>query len=294
MLFNAANGKRQVNRTANHKQSSHTKTMDATTTKLFAFLKVPFVALWMLSHALTCQLLKWLGRSRITTYLSFHRGMRRFFNLHSDISGTMETSPNTLYVSNHISYLDVFVLGAEIPASFIAKSEVSGWPVFGKLAACQDTLFLKRKSSYAASQVSQLRARLNQDSLILFPEGTSTPGTMIEPFRSTLFAASDRCKIQPVTVAYTHYDGDRMNQKQRDRYAWYLPMPFLSHFIYALGLKRAGAQIVFHEPVTLDEFESRKACAKHCEQVVRAGLLKAIAESEETAPTHYLAAVGRA
>lgn len=268
--------------------------MDATTVKLIAFIKVPFVAIWMLSHAVACQLLKWAGKSRAPTYLSFHRGMRRFFNLHSDHQGTMETSPNTLYVSNHISYLDVFVLGAKIPASFIAKSEVSGWPVFGKLAACQDTLFLKRKSSYAASQVSQLRERLNHDSLILFPEGTSTPGTMIEPFRSTLFAASEGRKIQPVTVAYTHYNGDRMNQTQRDRYAWYLPMPFLGHFLYALGLKQARAKLIFHEPVMLEQFESRKACAKHCEQVVRAGLLKAIAESEEVAPTNYLVAVGRA
>lgn len=268
--------------------------MDAVTTKAIAFIKVPFVALWMLYHALACQVLKWLGKSRIGTYISFHSGMRRFFNLSSDISGRMETAPNTLYVSNHISYLDVFVLGALLPASFIAKSEVSGWPVFGKLAACQDTLFLKRKSSYAASQVSQLRERLNHDSLILFPEGTSTPGTMVEPFRSSLFAASEGRRIQPVTVAYTHYDGQRMNQSQRDRYAWYLPMPFLSHFLYALGLKRANAQVIFHEPVMLENFESRKACAKHCEQVVREGLLQAIAESEETAPENYLIAAGRA
>ena len=114
----------------------------------------------------------------------------------------------------------------------------------------------------------------------------------MEPFRSSLFAAAAKRGdiepvIQPVTVAYTHYAGNPMTQDQRDRYAWYLPMSFGPHFLAALGLPQARAQLVFHPPVTLATFESRKACAAHCEQQVRAGLLDALDATKETCPPAY-------
>ncbi len=225
----------------------------------------------------------------------FHRGVARLFNLECVYEGVPCTDRPVLYVSNHISYLDVFLLGSMVPGSFIAKSEVAGWPVFGKLATLQNTLFFERNTRRAAGQVKQMQDHLlNRSNLILFPEGTSTPGTHVEPFRSSLFQAAelDGLLIQPVTVAYTHYRGERMNQTQRDYYAWYIPMPFLSHFANGLGLGRCRARLVFHAPVSLSQFESRKACAKYCEDTVRQGLLNAIGEASEIFPEKYLAAVG--
>jgi len=218
---------------------------------------------------------------------STHRpGMARLFQLRVEVNGQPGPHPNTLYVANHASYLDVFVLGSQIYGSFIAKAEVAGWPVFGKLAGIQNTLFLTRKSSRAASQVDQLANRLRQGRMVLFPEGTSTPGGHVEPFRSSLFAACAKRdgiepEIQPVTVAQP------MTQHQRDRYAWYLPMTFGPHFLAALGLQQARVQVVFHTPVTLAAFDSRKTCAAHCEREVRAGLLDALNTSEESCPSAY-------
>ena len=119
------------------------------------------------------------------------------------------------------------------------------------------------------------RHLLAGDSLILFAEGTSTPGAHVEPFRSTLFKAADLPEpvlIQPVSVAYVDYDGEPMTQAERDYYAWYLPMTFLNHFLNALGLRQATIKVTFHEPVTTAQFESRKACAAWCEHAVRRGL----------------------
>ncbi len=221
-----------------------------------------------------------------TLPMKFHRGVARLFNLQVTCQGELRTESPVIYVANHVSYLDVFVLGSFLPGSFIAKSEVAGWPVFGKLARLQNTLFFERNQRRAAEQVKTMREYLaGRNNLILFPEGTSTPGAHVEPFRSSLFAAAetvpdgvDDVWIQPVTTAYCDYDGQPMSQAERDYYAWYLPMTFLPHFANAMGLRRAGVKLVFHEPVLMSDFETRKACAQHCENVVRAGLETALSE----------------
>jgi len=260
-------------------------------------LKVPALLLWIGLGALVCAVATLVCHvtnqgAPTGLYRRFHAGMAGLFQLQVEGSGRPSDHPHTLFVANHASYLDVFVLGSQIHGSFIAKSEVAGWPVFGKLAGIQNTLFLTRKSSRAASQVDQLANRLRQGRMVLFPEGTSTPGAHVEPFRSSLFAACAKRDdieplIQPVTVAYTHYAGHPMTQHQRDRYAWYLPMTFGPHFLAALGLQQARTQVVFHTPVTLAAFESRKDCAAHCEREVRAGLLDALNVTEETCPPAY-------
>lgn len=238
-------------------------------------------------------------RSKMTDHLImvFHRRIAWVFGLECSYEGEICADRFTIYTSNHISYLDVFLLGSVVPASFIAKSEVAGWPVFGKLAALQNTLFFERNTRRAKEQIAQMQDHLiKKGNLILFPEGTSTPGTHVESFRSSLFQAAalpgENVQIQPVSIAYTHYDNQRMTQDQRDYYAWYIPMPFLSHFLNGLGLKKSRAKLIFHEPVTMAQFASRKACAKHCEETVRAGLLAAIDELNEIYPEKYLSAVG--
>lgn len=206
----------------------------------------------------------------------FHRGVQRIFNLRPVYSGRLRTETPTLYVANHVSYLDVFVLGSVLPGSFIAKSEVAGWPLFGQLARLQNTLFFERDTRRAVEQARIMQGLFADGrNLIFFPEGTSTPGAHVEPFKSSLFQAADgelQVPIQPVTIAYRDYDGEPMTQAERDYYAWYLPMTFLDHFVNALGLRPATVQVVFHEPVTVAEFGSRKACAAHCERAVRHGL----------------------
>ena len=260
-------------------------------------LNATLLVFWIIFMVGLYYLSTWTGiGNRPGLIRTFHRGVARLFNLEIEYQGDLLADRPTLYLCNHVSYIDVFVLGSILPGSFIAKSEVAGWPVFGKLATYQNTLFFERKARRAAQQVEIMRQHLSEKSnLILFPEGTSTPGTHVEPFRSSLLAAAeaDDVPLQPVTVAYTHYDGHRMDQDERDYYAWYIPMPFLSHFLDGLGLRRARAKVIFHEPVRVADFESRKACARHCEEAVRSGLLDAIGEEKEIRLEKYLEAVGQ-
>ena len=249
----------------------------ANVSKLKAMLGVVGLIFWCLVMSIlfySGRFLRVAGHRRLLR--SFHHGVKRLFNIYTVYEGQLCTKTPTLYVVNHQSYLDVFVLGSVLRGAFIAKAEVSGWPLFGKLAKFQDTIFFERNPRKAREQIEIMRDYLQSGkNLILFPEGTSTEGTHVEPFRSSLFEAAvggeREVWVQPVTVAYTHYEDEPMTQSERDRYAWYLPMTFMPHFFYGLGLGRCKAKMVFHEPLREADFESRKAWAAHCESAVRGG-----------------------
>jgi len=216
----------------------------------------------------------------------FHRGCCRIFRIKMHSIGELSSHTPTLFVGNHISYLDVFVLGGLIPGHFIAKSDVASWPVLGSLAKLQNTLFFERRSGRAAEQISIMQQHLRESgNLILFPEGTSTYGTSVRPFKSSLFKAADISDedvlIQPFMVSYTHCRGRPMTAEFRDSFAWYDTMPFGSHFVRALSAPPAKAQIAFAPTVRLADFESRKDCAKYCEQEVARMLAASLSQGQE-------------
>lgn len=238
---------------------------------------------WIAIGASTMLFVKGLRLRRVERRFPelFHGTVARLFNLDTVVHGERHGGASTFYVANHTTYLDVFVLGGLIQGSFVAKSEVSGWPVFGQLAKLQNTVFLERRARRAVEQVGRLRNHLaTKGSLIVFPEGTSTPGDYVAPFRSSLYRAAEGCMVQPVSVVYRDYDGQPMRPGARDRYAWYLPdanvavpnRPFLPHFVSALGLRRCTVHVVFHEPFAMMEGQDRKWVAKQCEDAVRQGL----------------------
>ena len=121
------------------------------------------------------------------------------------------TALPALYAANHVSWLEVLALGAVAPLGFVAKSEVAGWPLIGPLAESAGALFLRRGSARAAARtVDQAVARLaGGDSICVFPEGTSTAGTEVLPFKASLFeaAAALGCEVQPVAVHYASREG---------------------------------------------------------------------------------------
>lgn len=179
-----------------------------------------------------------------------------------------------LFVSNHSSYLDVPVLGSLIEASFVAKAEVKDWPFFGFLAQLQKTVFIDRRGHRAPGQRDVLARRLERgDSLILFPEGTSSDGNRVLPFKSALFAAAigdraaripDGLTVQPVAVVATRLDGLPMGRSFRPFYAWYGDMDLAPHLWQFAGLGRVTVEVRFGEPVCADQFVTRKALADHC------------------------------
>ena len=188
--------------------------------------------------------------------------------------GQPSAEPGTLFVSNHVSYLDIIVLGAVLQARFVAKSDVSGWPVFGTLARLSRTLFIERRASSARGEIEQVRRHLEKgDRLIVFPEGTSGDGIRVLPFKSTLFAAVDGTDtiIQPVSLRYTRLNGIPLGRALRPLVAWYGEMEMLPHLWVAVSCGALEVRVVFHEPVRASRYTDRKSLARHCHAKVVAG-----------------------
>lgn len=187
--------------------------------------------------------------------------------------GRMCVDSPVLYVSNHASYFDIFVLGSLIPGFFVAKHEVAGWPVMGFLARIARTVFIERKTSRSAEQRDELSRRLNMgESLILFPEGTSNDGNRVLPFKSALFSIAERdggrLIVQPVSIAYTRLDGMPMGRFLRPFYAWYGDMTLAPHIWAAIGLGSVRIEVDFHPPSSIAEAGTRKHLAMNCHRVI--------------------------
>lgn len=178
-------------------------------------------------------------------------------------------------VANHASWLDIFALNACQDVYFVAKSEVAGWLGIGWLARATGTSFIARDPRQAKAQQQHFEVRIRAGhKLMFFPEGTSTDGLGVLPFKSTLFAAfythglEHVMQIQPVSVIYHAPDG-----LDPRFYGWWGAMDFTPHFLMVLASGRQGrVDVVFHDPVSVDAFASRKELAAYCEDVVRQGV----------------------
>lgn len=214
----------------------------------------------------------------------YHRQCARLLGLSIETHGAPTGNKPALFACNHVSYLDITVLGALLPASFVAKAEVARWPFFGLLAKLQRTVFVERNARRAVDQRDEMTRRLEaRDRLILFPEGTSSDGNRVLQFKSALFSVAEKrphgepLTVQPVSIAYTKLDGLAMGRYLRPFVAWYGDMDLASHIWTATGLGTIGVEVTFHEPVTIDRFNSRKALGDHCQCEVARGVSEALA-----------------
>jgi 1-acyl-sn-glycerol-3-phosphate acyltransferase len=242
-----------------------------------------FAALTLVAVPMQIVVLRILPRAWSRLPRLYHRLTASLMGFDVVALGEMSTRRPTLFVSNHASYLDITVLGTLLDASFVAKADVAGWPVFGLLAKLQRTVFVDRRRGTAHRQRDDLRARLEAgDSLVLFPEGTSSDGNRVLPFRSALMSVaegriSDRSiEVQPVSVSYTMVNGLPLGRDLRPLVAWYGAMELAPHLWQFASLGRVRAVIEFHPPIRIDDFASRKELARHCAEEVAAGLSRAL------------------
>lgn len=118
---------------------------------------------------------------------------------------------NTMFIANHISWADIHALNSMIPLRFIAKSEIRSWPVFGYLAHKANVLFIDRSKRHDAARIVETTSAslVAGDNLCLFPEGTTTNGTEVRPFKSSLIEAAIQANatLWPIAVRYPKLDG---------------------------------------------------------------------------------------
>jgi len=210
----------------------------------------------------------------------YHRQVCKIVGIRLTIDGAVAESQGVLLISNHVSWLDITVLSAVAPVSFVAKQEVSTWPFVSWLAKLQRSVFVDRnRRNEVGDKANEILSRLEAgDHVVLFAEGTSSDGNGVVPFRTALFAAAKpsggrpmgpRVSVQTLALTYTKLYGLPLGRRGRTQVAWYGDMDMASHAWKLLGLGPLDANIRIGPPVPLDEFPDRKALARYAEGKVR-------------------------
>jgi len=217
---------------------------------------------------------------RKSTAQTWHRWVARAMGLRIDMHGApaLADGHGVLLVANHVSWLDIVALGSVAPVSFIAKDEVRDWPVFGLLARLQDSVFVSRDvRASTRTQAETIARRLaDGDTIVLFPEGTTSCGNFVYPFKSSLFGAlgigADNgadATVQPVAIAYTGVDGVPMGRQSRPLAAWPGDIGIGPHLVRILREGRIDIHVGFGDPITVAPGTDRKRLAAETEIAVR-------------------------
>jgi 1-acyl-sn-glycerol-3-phosphate acyltransferase len=238
---------------------------------LFLLLTLPIMPVQALLIALRLP----LARHVPTLY---HRVVCKLLGLRVHLSGAPMAAGPVLIASNHISWLDIPVLGSIAPLSFVAKREVSTWPFISWLARLQRTIFIDRtrRSAVRETRADILSRLAANERVILFAEGTSSDGNQVLPFKSSLFAAIEPngtngrgYDMQSCAIIYTHIHGLPLNRQQRPGIAWYGDMDMLGHAWDVLKLGPIDVHVRLGEPVSIAAVGDRKQLAANAYESVR-------------------------
>ena len=219
-------------------------------------------------------------RRRSTSMLTvwWHRFVLYLMGVRVIVSGSLSQARPLLLLSNHMSWLDIEILASLAPLSFIAKSEIANWPIFGLLAKLQHSIFIERdrrtKTGEKADEVARRLA--GGDIVVLFAEGTSSDGNHVLPFRSALIGAAQRAvgangsaTVQPVAIAYVRSHGIPLGRLHRSKAAWYGDTDLLPHLKSVLMRGGIDVHVAFGPARMLGPNDDRKAVAAETGATVR-------------------------
>ena len=211
----------------------------------------------------------------------YHRRVCKLMGVRVNVEGRLAQGAPVLLISNHASWLDIPVISAAAPVSFVAKKEVSHWPFVSWLAKLQRSVFVDRtRRTSVGGTADEMTTRLAAgDNLVLFAEGTSSDGARVLPFKTSLLAAAKPSRndgvastafVQTLAIVYTHIHGLPIGRSDRPMVGWYGDMDLPSHVWNLLVSAPIDVTVRFGEPVPLDAFADRKVLARHGETLVRA------------------------
>src|SRR5215510_10001835 len=210
--------------------------------------------------------------------INLHRGRHIGLPLHSDLH-----SNRRLLVSNHQSYLDVVIIASVFPTLFVAKTEVTRWPLFGWLSKLGGTIFVDRedprsgvKCAYRVSRA--LRGGVNVQ---VFPEATTGDGSTVLPFKGLFFASAIRSRTTalPLTIKFQSVNGRPMDREALDKVCWHGDMDFARHFWKFLNIESAEVSLMIDEPIEPVRARRAKALA----EVARERIFRSFTNAEAIA-----------
>ena len=203
----------------------------------------------------------------------FHKLLLWLLSVSIEFEGEINKSNDcNLFISNHLSYLDIPILGSRYPLRFVAKSEVEDWPLFGFLAKLGKTIFISRNRSDTLDQKNKILQSLSSDEkTFIFPEGTTSDGNRVLDFKSSSFSALEgqNLIIQPIVIVYSELNGIPINRWLRPAIAWYGDMDLKPHFSTLIRLRRIKANVIYLDKVNAKNFSSRKDLSKYLESKIK-------------------------
>lgn len=227
----------------------------------------------------------------------WHRGACVMTGVRVVVRGAPASGRPLLLTSNHQSWADMMALGSVVDCSFIAKSQVAGWPLFGWLARLQRTVFVEReRRGHVGRQADTIGQRLRAgDAMVLFAEGTTSDGNRVLPFKTALFGAaqsalgdgrngenqSGEVLVQPVAIAWVRLHGLPLGRAARPLVAWTGSLELKPHFLAFLRHGAFDVEVSFGEPLVFSSQSDRKAVAKQCRAQVSRLLQQALHPSPE-------------
>lgn len=229
--------------------------------------------------------LKLPWRNRLPRF--WHKAALRAIGVKVHVHGEPEQRRPLMIAANHSSWLDILVIASVVDATFVAKAEVKDWPVFGVLARLQRSIFIKREERrQTREQADEMATRLNaSETVVLFPEGTTTDGNRLREIKSSLFAAASSAAhfapygivhVQPVAVSYTRIHGMAMGHFHRPVASWPGDVELMPHL---LGVLRTGAidvEVRFGDTVEVMPGTSRKYVSAFVRDQLRSMLEKSL------------------
>lgn len=254
--------------------------------RLRAIRRGLMIVLWTLVSLLIQSLMLVLpGRGKVVFARLYWSVMCRLLGMRVRVIGPRighdQTSGRPIvYVSNHSSWLDILVLGGRLEACFISKAEVAGWPLIGWIAKLGRTVYVRRQRSSTGRERDEMTDRLaGGDNLILFPEGTSSDGSRVLPFRTAFLSIAElpvtedkrTPLVQPVSLVYDRLGYLPAGRACRPLFAWYGDMDIGSHFWRLAQHRGLRATILLHAPLDPANFANRKALAQAAWTMVAEG-----------------------
>lgn len=238
---------------------------------IFTLLRILGMPILMLTFLLVSmagrQVIRSLdGRRRFhaATTGFFSRLGLRLLGIRVSIAGNpVENLPTTsLILGNHLSYLDIMILAAHFPTLFITSMEVKHTPFLGLLADMGGSLFIERRSrDNISAEIGTIAAALKSGHTVtLYPEGTSSDGRTVLPFKRSLIKAAIDASVpvQPLALTYTRINGRPFGDSNRDMVCWYGDMSFLPHFLRLFTVRSINVNLSFLDPIYPAPTDSRK------------------------------------
>lgn len=241
-----------------------------------SLLKLSLLILWIAFCCIPAWLAKLLGKTawRDAVVCLCYKGILRIIGIRLKVRGRLSDARPLLLVTNHISYLDVALLGSVAPVRFAPKSEVARWPLVGGICRLCDAVFIDRRPEKIGEMKQVMASALEKGVVCLFPESTTGNGLHLLPFKSAFFSLAEEIisgrelAVQPAAITYTRIRRLPIGSTDWPHLAWYGDMALLPHLLGVLKLGGIDAEIIFLPPLYASSVGGRKELAGQSRRII--------------------------